>query len=125
MIINKNFPDEPGYYFWYDLDLNWMDVGSVHVTKDPLSHRVYLKTRRDDSSFYVFVNSRGETLTMYHDNYRHLPHIGKDGRPQADGWAKYNPDDLFGNTFSSSRGSTTQNLALTSVLPAHLGEHPA
>lgn len=97
-------PQEPGWYFWYNLDLGYFEVGAVHVLKDTKKHLERLKGSIKEGkgfSFYIYQNDKGETLTMYHQATRgspedsHVPHADENGRPYVDGYIPFNFDELL------------------------------
>lgn len=88
-------PQEPGYYFWYILDISYFCVGAVQVLKDPPKHLEYLrgliKDGKDTRQFHLYQNDAGEWLTMYHQAIDARPTCDDTGNPYVDG---YRPFDL-------------------------------
>lgn len=88
---SAQLPEEEGHYLWYVIDWGYADVGLVQVMKDRPKHLAYLKEQFDKGSrsFLVYQNSKGETLSMYHQANDHLPHWNKDGIPWVDGYLPF------------------------------------
>lgn len=98
--MGPNFPEVPGYYLWYILDMGYFEIGAVHVMKDPALHLAYLRKGIEGgprkSSWpgvvyewpYIYQNSKGETLTMYWEanggSHPHLPPLLEDRKPVVD-----------------------------------------
>ncbi len=81
-------PDAPGHYLWYVLDWGYLDVGMVQVIKDPEKHLLRLQDLRDKGLRHhlVYQNSKGETLSMYHEAHDHVPYRNSEGVPWVDGY---------------------------------------
>lgn len=89
----QGLPQKQGYYMWYILDLNYLDIGVVHITKDPEKHLEYLREQKENGSkILLYQNKDGDTLTMYHQT--HMPPISEDGMPYVDGYVPFCFDSL-------------------------------
>jgi hypothetical protein len=108
--MSLKFPQVPGHYFWFNLDLSFFEIGSVHVLKDSEKHLAYLRVqpRLRESCWsgvfypapYIYQNDAGETLTMYWDanggQNPHLPFLFEpDNRPNVDGFIPFDFKELL------------------------------
>lgn len=84
-------PQTQGYYMWYILDWDYLDVGVVQIMKDTMKHLEYLKAKAKDgcNTFIMYQNEAGETLTMYHQAHDHYPPMNGDGVPCVDGYVPF------------------------------------
>ena len=83
-------PNETGFYLWYILDLNYLDVGVVQILQDDKEHLTYLASLTGEKRKHFYVYKSGYiTFTMYHQAVHHLPPMDEDSKPQVDGWIPF------------------------------------
>jgi hypothetical protein len=92
MTVNR-MPEAPGYYMWFILDLNYLKVGVVQVIKDRDYHLEWLRKQKD-TNVYIYENSVGETLTMYHMAQDGIPPLDKDNKPFVDDYLPFDMDQV-------------------------------
>jgi hypothetical protein len=102
-MAKTKLPQRPGHYLWFVLDMSYLEVGSVHVLKDPANHLDYLRSKLEEMgpngvSFHLYQNDAGEWLTMYHDAHDHLPARDESGFPCVDDYRRYDFWTLVGGT---------------------------
>lgn len=83
-----NLPGETGFYLWYILDLNYMDVGLVQIMQDKQEHLKWL-AENPKPTFYVYDVPINRKFTMYHQAHSHLPPADAGGKPIVDGWIPF------------------------------------
>jgi hypothetical protein len=86
-------PQIPGFYLWYILDYNYLEVGIVQVSKDPPEHLEYLRHSTSVKQFYIYQNEIGETLTMYHQG-RNMPPVDETNKPLVDLYVTFDMENL-------------------------------